>query len=62
MKQVGKGRYKGKIEASQIKKSQVADSAFNTWLTQSLHKLFDEVANEPMPENLLKIIEESSKN
>ena len=62
MKQASTGRYKGKIEANQIKKSQVADSAFNTWLTQGLHKLFDEVANEPVPENLLKLIENSNKN
>jgi hypothetical protein len=35
--------------------------AFDAWLKQGLHKLFDEVAGEPVPEALLKMIEEDSK-
>jgi hypothetical protein len=34
------------------------DKAFDTWLKQGLHKIFDEVAREPIPEDLLKLIEE----
>jgi hypothetical protein len=34
------------------------ESAFSLWLQRGLHKLFDDVANEPIPEELLKIIEE----
>lgn len=34
------------------------DAAFDVWLQRSLHKLFDEVASEPIPEELLRLIEE----
>jgi hypothetical protein len=34
------------------------EAAFDVWLQRSLHKLFDEVANEPVPEELLRLIEE----
>jgi len=32
-------------------------SAFDVWLNRGLHKLFDEVANEPIPPELLQLIE-----
>jgi len=31
--------------------------AFDLWLQRGLHDLFDDIANEPVPEALLKIIE-----
>lgn len=37
------------------------ERAFDTWLRQGLHKLFDDVAGEPVPDVLLKMIEEDSK-
>ncbi len=37
------------------------DRAFDAWLKQGLHKLFDDVASEPVPEALLKVIEEDRK-
>lgn len=37
---------------------QAPDSAFDLWLKRGLHKLFDDVANEPIPEDLLRLIEE----
>jgi len=40
------------------KVSQPADAAFDIWLNRSLHELFDGVANEPIPDELLKLIEE----
>ncbi len=39
-----------------VKKS--GDKAFETWLKQGLHKIFDDVAREPIPSELLKLIEE----
>jgi len=33
------------------------DQAFDRWLTQGLHVLFDPVVDEPLPEDLLGIIE-----
>jgi hypothetical protein len=35
------------------------DAAFDVWLQRSLHKLFDDVTNEPIPEELLRLIEEN---
>lgn len=37
------------------------EAAFDIWLQRGLHKLFDDVANEPIPEELLRIIEEDRK-
>ncbi|EHH68455.1 NepR family anti-sigma factor [Gluconobacter morbifer] len=34
------------------------DSPFGIWLSRGLHQLFDDVANEPIPEELLRLIEE----
>ncbi len=37
------------------------EKAFDTWLKQGLHKLFDDIASEPVPDSLLKMIEEDRK-
>ncbi|GEN15060.1 hypothetical protein NCH01_14910 [Neoasaia chiangmaiensis] len=37
---------------------QEPNSAFDLWLKRGLHQLFDDVANEPIPEELLRLIEE----
>ena len=34
-----------------------AEAAFDLWLDRGLHKLFDDVANEPVPEEFLRMIE-----
>lgn len=34
------------------------DAAFDLWLQRSLHQLFDTVAKEPIPEELLRLIEQ----
>jgi hypothetical protein len=34
------------------------DKAFDLWLRRGLHQLYDTVAKEPIPENLLRMIEE----
>ena len=34
------------------------EAAFDLWLDRGLHKLFDDVASEPIPEELLRVIEE----
>ena len=41
--------------------SRVTDSAFDVWLNRGLHQLFDDVAKEPVPESLLKLIQEDQK-
>jgi hypothetical protein len=37
----------------------VTEGAFDLWLQRSLHQLFDKVAKEPIPESLLRLIEET---
>lgn len=32
--------------------------AFDIWLQQGLHRLYDSVANEPIPDELLNLIEQ----
>jgi hypothetical protein len=34
------------------------NQAFDVWLKRGLHQLFDDVVNEPMPEELLRLIQE----
>ena len=41
--------------------SRATDSAFDIWLNRGLHKLFDDVANEPVPDALLKLIQEDKE-
>ena len=40
------------------KKSRRAEAAFDLWLQKGLHEIYDQVANEPVPDELLKLIEE----
>ncbi len=35
-----------------------SDAAFDLWLQRSLHQLYDQVAKEPIPEELLRLIEQ----
>ena len=34
------------------------DSAFDLWLQRGLHEMFDDIAGEPVPEELRKLIED----
>ena len=43
------------------KQSKPTDAAFDIWLNRCLHRMFDQVANEPIPDELLKLIEEDRK-
>jgi hypothetical protein len=36
-------------------------AAFNDWLQRGLHQLFDTVVRKPVPEELLRLIEEDRK-
>lgn len=33
------------------------EAAFDVWLRRGLHAMFDEVAREPIPEELIRLIE-----
>lgn len=47
--------------AKPVATSSKGDAAFDLWLDRGLHKLFDDVANEPLPEELLRLIEEGRR-
>jgi len=40
------------------KEEEGVDRAFDLWLQRGLHQLYDTVAKEPIPEDLLRLIEE----
>ena len=42
-------------------KDRVADAAFDLWLDRSLNTMFGKVADEPIPPELLALIEKSRK-
>ncbi len=42
-------------------KSSRADAAFDLWLQRGLHELYDKFAEEPIPPELLKLIEDDKK-
>ena len=36
----------------------VKTKAFDIWLNRGLHQIYDDVASEPIPDDLLKLIED----
>ena len=49
------------VDAKPGKAAPAGDTAFDLWLNRGLHQLFDDVANEPVPEELLRLIQEDRK-
>jgi hypothetical protein len=43
------------------KKPRKTEAAFDLWLQRGLHEIYDNVASEPIPDELLKLIEEDRK-
>ena len=52
---------KGKQPQASRKQVKSVTPAFDIWLNRGLHQLYDDVAQEPIPEELLKLIEEDRK-
>ncbi len=50
-----------KVPKAAEKRGAKKPEAFDLWLTRGLHQIYDEVAKEPIPEELLKLIEEDRK-
>jgi hypothetical protein len=38
------------------------EAAFDAWLDRNLHRLYDEVASEPLPEHLLRLIGDDKRS
>ena len=49
---------RGQTAANRSGSGEEEDDAFDLWLRQSLHDAFDSVAAEPIPEDILSLIEE----
>ena len=43
------------------KTSAAKPEPFDLWLKRGLHEIYDDVANEPIPDELLRLIEEDRK-
>jgi hypothetical protein len=43
------------------KKPRKTEAAFDLWLQKGLHEIYDTVAREPIPDELLRLIEEDRK-
>lgn len=52
---------KGKSKDRASNKSQPTDAAFDNWLNRGLHQIFDDVMNEPIPPELLNILQNDPK-
>ena len=52
---------KGKPRKKPADQSRSTDAAFDTWLNRGLHQIFDDVMNEPIPPDLLKILQNEKK-
>ena len=50
-----------KTPPDQKKQSKPTDAAFDIWLNRGLHQMFDTVASEPIPDELLRLIEDDRK-
>ncbi len=47
--------------ASEARKAALrADSPFDLWLHKQLHEMYDSIAKEPLPEDLLKLIDKDA--
>ncbi|MCB4822296.1 hypothetical protein LHA35_11185 [Roseicella sp. GB24] len=45
-------------KAGAEQEGEAVDNAFDLWLRRGLHQLYDTVAKEPIPDALLRMIEE----
>ena len=61
MKHIAMPKQRDKPILVQPQKPRTTEAAFDLWLQRGLHQLFDDVAHEPVPEELLRLIEEDRK-
>jgi hypothetical protein len=50
-----------KLPSSQDMAKPPVEAPFDLWLQRGLHQMFDDVAKEPIPDSLLKLIEDDRK-
>jgi len=49
-------------EPARPKPKSPPERPFDMWLHKQLHAMYDEIASEPLPEDLLNLIERDAKN
>jgi hypothetical protein len=49
------------VPSSSGRKGRKTEAAFDLWLHKGLHEIYDKVASEPIPDELLRLIEEDRK-
>ena len=49
------------LASAKGRKARKTEAAFDLWLQKGLHEIYDQVASEPIPDELLKLIEEDRK-
>ena len=58
LRDMSKGEDKsGKMPAIKPATKRKPDAAFDLWLERGLHQMYDDVAREPVPDDLLRLIE-----
>jgi hypothetical protein len=55
------GKAKDPQKPVAAKKPRKTEAAFDLWLQKGLHEIYDKVAREPIPDELLKLIDEDRK-
>ncbi len=61
MKQLAMTRRKEPAKTPLSPPKRKPEAAFDIWLKRGLHQIYDKVTNEPIPEELLRLIEEDRK-
>ena len=54
-----KGRAREAVRGKKMKSA--VERPFDMWLQKQLHAMYDEIASEPLPEDLLVLIERDAK-
>jgi hypothetical protein len=52
-----KPKKEGAGETARAKMKASTERPFDTWLQKQLHAMYDEIASEPLPQDLLSLIE-----
>ena len=62
MGKIEKKRASTPVKAGIEQEGKEVDQAFDVWLRRGLHQLYDTVAREPIPDELLRLIEEDESS
>ena len=52
----------GEAPRAKMRAAAPSERPFDLWLQKQLHAMYDEIANEPLPDDLLDLIETDARN